>query len=136
MKTKEEDDFQPNILKFSNASTSTKCTPTDFALNGEMLGRGGYGFVLKALHMPSGNWIAMKFQKLTYDTPSIKCERTKKYQMLEKEIRGLRLACSPYITQYYGSMMVGQDVILCMELMDFTARKLYKDVKAVCKSKL
>lgn len=135
MKTQEEEEFQPNVLKFTNTSSSIKCTPSDFSLDDAILGRGGYGFVLRARHEPSGNHVAMKFQKITYDTPSIKVERTRKYQMLVKEIRGLRLACSPYVTQYYGSMMVGRDVIMCMELMDFTSRKLYKDVQAVCKSK-
>lgn len=125
----EEDTFQPNLLKFDDNSSSIKCSPNDFLLNGEILGRGGYGFVLKAMHVPSGNNVAMKFQKLTYDEPSIKVERTKKYQTLEKEIRGLRLTHSPYVTQYFGSMIVGRDVILCMELMDFTAFKLYKDVR-------
>uniref|UniRef100_A0A914CTN9 mitogen-activated protein kinase kinase n=1 Tax=Acrobeloides nanus TaxID=290746 RepID=A0A914CTN9_9BILA len=133
MTNQENDEFHPNELRFSKDSPVIRCSSDDFEVFSQHLGSGGFGTVMKAKHIPTGALLAAKFQPIVFDPKSDEAKdpltRARTYKLLKREINGLRKAESPYVTAYYGIMMVEKFVVICMEIMDYTASNLYKRMK-------
>jgi serine/threonine protein kinase len=133
MTNQENDEFHPNELRFSKNSSVIRCSSDDFEVFSQPLDGGDFGTVMKAKHMPTGKLVAAKFQTIVFDPKSDEAKdskaRARTYKLLKREINGLRKAESPYVTAYYGIMMVEKFVVICMEIMDFTAFNLYKSMK-------
>lgn len=132
--TKENpEEFHPNMLKLKEDSPAIKCYCEDFGFSDIPLGQGGFGVVLKALHLQTRSFVAMKLQPIIFDPHSDEAKnpaaRARTYLLLKREINGLRMAKSEYITRYFGFMIVDKNVVLCMEVMDLTSKVLYEKVK-------
>lgn len=118
----------PGRLRFSPTAEPMDCKIKDFDLI-EELGEGTFGEVHKAQHKPTGQMLAIKFQRIMFDPNAKESKepylRTKIYERLLREIIAQSKAQSSYITGYYGMLYHEDCVAFCIELMDFTAETLY-----------
>uniref|UniRef100_A0A674AEG3 mitogen-activated protein kinase kinase n=1 Tax=Salmo trutta TaxID=8032 RepID=A0A674AEG3_SALTR len=85
------------------------------------LGRGAYGVVDKMRHMPSGLIMAVKRIRATVNT------QEQKRLLMDLDISMRTVDCF-YTVTFYGALFREGDVWICMELMDTSLDKFYKQV--------
>lgn len=97
---------------------------SDFQLESFILGRGRYGTVYRAKHIPSDTTMAVKLIQYNADP-----ENRKEQELLLRELDvSARAAKCPYIVHFYGALFWDGDVWMCLECMDTSLDKLYKVV--------
>ncbi|CAL8304007.1 unnamed protein product [Merluccius merluccius] len=87
----------------------------------EELGRGAYGVVDKMKHVPSGVIMAVKRIRATVNTLE------QKRLLMDLDISMRTVDCFFTVT-FYGALFREGDVWICMELMDTSLDKFYKNV--------
>ncbi|XP_030629909.1 dual specificity mitogen-activated protein kinase kinase 6 isoform X2 [Chanos chanos] len=87
----------------------------------EELGRGAYGVVDKMRHVPSGVIMAVKRIRATVNT------QEQKRLLMDLDISMRTVDCFFTVT-FYGALFREGDVWICMELMDTSLDKFYKQV--------
>uniref|UniRef100_A0A673AM29 mitogen-activated protein kinase kinase n=1 Tax=Sphaeramia orbicularis TaxID=375764 RepID=A0A673AM29_9TELE len=85
------------------------------------LGRGAYGVVDKMRHVPSGVIMAVKRIRATVNTLE------QKRLLMDLDISMRTVDCF-YTVTFYGALFREGDVWICMELMDTSLDKFYKNV--------
>uniref|UniRef100_A0AAQ4NVQ9 mitogen-activated protein kinase kinase n=1 Tax=Gasterosteus aculeatus aculeatus TaxID=481459 RepID=A0AAQ4NVQ9_GASAC len=85
------------------------------------LGRGAYGVVDKMRHVPSGLIMAVKRIRATVNT------QEQKRLLMDLDISMRTVDCF-YTVTFYGALFREGDVWICMELMDTSLDKFYKQV--------
>ncbi|KAL0993499.1 hypothetical protein UPYG_G00108830 [Umbra pygmaea] len=85
------------------------------------LGRGAYGVVDKMRHVPSGLIMAVKRIRATVNT------QEQKRLLMDLDISMRTVDCFFTVT-FYGALFREGDVWICMELMDTSLDKFYKQV--------
>lgn len=85
------------------------------------LGRGAYGVVEKMKHRPSGVIMAVKRIRATVNT------QEQKRLLMDLDISMRTVDCL-YTVTFYGALFREGDVWICMELMDTSLDKFYKQV--------
>uniref|UniRef100_A0A3P8YA03 mitogen-activated protein kinase kinase n=1 Tax=Esox lucius TaxID=8010 RepID=A0A3P8YA03_ESOLU len=85
------------------------------------LGRGAYGVVDKMRHVPSGVIMAVKRIRATVNT------QEQKRLLMDLDISMRTVDCFFTVT-FYGALFREGDVWICMELMDTSLDKFYKQV--------
>uniref|UniRef100_A0A672Q8L9 mitogen-activated protein kinase kinase n=2 Tax=Sinocyclocheilus grahami TaxID=75366 RepID=A0A672Q8L9_SINGR len=85
------------------------------------LGRGAYGVVDKMRHVPSGVIMAVKRIRATVNT------QEQKRLLMDLDISMRTVDCF-YTVTFYGALFREGDVWICMELMDTSLDKFYKQV--------
>uniref|UniRef100_A0A7N6B4G7 mitogen-activated protein kinase kinase n=1 Tax=Anabas testudineus TaxID=64144 RepID=A0A7N6B4G7_ANATE len=85
------------------------------------LGRGAYGVVDKMKHVPSGLIMAVKRIRATVNT------QEQKRLLMDLDISMRTVDCF-YTVTFYGALFREGDVWICMELMDTSLDKFYKQV--------
>ncbi|XP_019730039.1 dual specificity mitogen-activated protein kinase kinase 6 isoform X1 [Hippocampus comes] len=85
------------------------------------LGRGAYGVVDKMRHVPSGIIMAVKLIRATVNT------QEQKRLLMDLDISMRTVDCF-YTVTFYGALFREGDVWICMELMDTSLDKFYKQV--------
>ncbi|KPP76524.1 dual specificity mitogen-activated protein kinase kinase 6-like, partial [Scleropages formosus] len=85
------------------------------------LGRGAYGVVDKMRHVPSGVIMAVKRIRATVNT------QEQKRLLMDLDISMRTVDCL-YTVTFYGALFREGDVWICMELMDTSLDKFYKQV--------
>uniref|UniRef100_A0A4W5MIX7 mitogen-activated protein kinase kinase n=1 Tax=Hucho hucho TaxID=62062 RepID=A0A4W5MIX7_9TELE len=85
------------------------------------LGRGAYGVVDKMRHRPSGLIMAVKRIRATVNT------QEQKRLLMDLDISMRTVDCF-YTVTFYGALFREGDVWICMELMDTSLDKFYKQV--------
>ncbi|XP_029942672.1 dual specificity mitogen-activated protein kinase kinase 6-like isoform X2 [Salarias fasciatus] len=85
------------------------------------LGRGAYGVVEKMKHVPSGVIMAVKRIRATVNT------QEQKRLLMDLDISMRTVDCF-YTVTFYGALFREGDVWICMELMDTSLDKFYKQV--------
>ncbi|XP_060951064.1 dual specificity mitogen-activated protein kinase kinase 6 [Limanda limanda] len=85
------------------------------------LGRGAYGVVYKMRHVPSGLIMAVKRIRATVNT------QEQKRLLMDLDISMRTVDCY-YTVTFYGALFREGDVWICMELMDTSLDKFYKQV--------
>uniref|UniRef100_A0A8C1A2P2 mitogen-activated protein kinase kinase n=1 Tax=Cyprinus carpio carpio TaxID=630221 RepID=A0A8C1A2P2_CYPCA len=85
------------------------------------LGRGAYGVVDKMKHIPSGVIMAVKRIRATVNT------QEQKRLLMDLDISMRTVDCF-YTVTFYGALFREGDVWICMELMDTSLDKFYKQV--------
>ncbi|KAK0135694.1 Dual specificity mitogen-activated protein kinase kinase 6 [Merluccius polli] len=85
------------------------------------LGRGAYGVVDKMRHVPSGLIMAVKRIRATVNT------QEHKRLLMDLDISMRTVDCY-YTVTFYGALFREGDVWICMELMDTSLDKFYKQV--------
>lgn len=85
------------------------------------LGHGAYGVVDKMRHVPSGVIMAVKRIRATVNT------QEQKRLLMDLDI-SMRTVDCPYTVTFYGALFREGDVWICMELMDTSLDKFYKQV--------
>ncbi|MFH4979876.1 hypothetical protein AB6A40_006585 [Gnathostoma spinigerum] len=104
--------FSPNeIYRFTSA---------DLIDEGE-IGRGSFGTVSRMVHSPSAHVIAVK--RIRSNTVN-----TTEQKRLLMELEAITNSSYPHIVQFYGAIFKEGDCWICMELMDVSLDKLYKQV--------
>ncbi|XP_051530124.1 dual specificity mitogen-activated protein kinase kinase 6 isoform X2 [Myxocyprinus asiaticus] len=86
------------------------------------LGRGAYGVVDKMRHVPSGVIMAVKRIRATVNT------QEQKRLLMDLDISMRTVDCFFTVT-FYGALFREGDVWICMELMDTSLDKFYKQVQ-------
>uniref|UniRef100_A0AAY4D197 mitogen-activated protein kinase kinase n=1 Tax=Denticeps clupeoides TaxID=299321 RepID=A0AAY4D197_9TELE len=87
------------------------------------LGRGAYGVVHKMRHVPSGLIMAVKRIRATVNS------QEQKRLLMDLDISMRTVDCF-YTVTFYGALFREGDVWICMELMDTSLDKFYKQVIA------
>ncbi|XP_075701271.1 dual specificity mitogen-activated protein kinase kinase 6 isoform X1 [Rhinoderma darwinii] len=87
----------------------------------EELGRGAYGVVEKMRHVPSEQIMAVKRIRATVNS------QEQKRLLMDLDISMRTVDCDFTVT-FYGALFREGDVWICMELMDTSLDKFYKDV--------
>lgn len=87
------------------------------------LGRGAYGAVDKMRHVPSDTIMAVKRIRATVNSEE------QKRLLMDLDINMRTVDC-PFTVTFYGALFREGDVWICMELMDTSLDKFYKQVKA------
>ncbi|XP_033840390.1 dual specificity mitogen-activated protein kinase kinase 6-like [Periophthalmus magnuspinnatus] len=87
------------------------------------LGRGAYGVVYKMRHVPSDTIMAVKLIRATVNS------QEQKRLLMDLDINMRTVDC-PYTVTFYGALFREGDLWICMELMDTSLDKFYKEVKA------
>ncbi|XP_067914439.1 dual specificity mitogen-activated protein kinase kinase 6 isoform X4 [Heterodontus francisci] len=85
------------------------------------LGRGAYGVVEKMRHTPSGTLMAVKRIRATVNS------QEQKRLLMDLDI-SMRTVDCPFTVTFYGALFREGDVWICMELMDTSLDKFYKQV--------
>ncbi|EHH58297.1 hypothetical protein EGM_08113 [Macaca fascicularis] len=85
------------------------------------LGRGAYGVVEKMRHVPSGQIMAVKRIRATVNS------QEQKRLLMDLDI-SMRTVDCPFTVTFYGALFREGDVWICMELMDTSLDKFYKQV--------
>ncbi|XP_044299744.1 dual specificity mitogen-activated protein kinase kinase 6-like, partial [Varanus komodoensis] len=85
------------------------------------LGRGAYGVVEMMRHMPSGQIMAVKRIRATVNS------QEQKRLLMDLDISMRTVDCHFTVT-FYGALFREGDVWICMELMDTSLDKFYKQV--------
>ncbi|ESN92277.1 hypothetical protein HELRODRAFT_89696, partial [Helobdella robusta] len=85
------------------------------------LGNGAYGVVDKMLHKESGTIMAVK--RITCTVNSLEQKRL----LMDLEVN-MRTGNCPYTVRFYGALFREGDVWICMEVMDTSLDKFYKDI--------
>ncbi|XP_023676172.2 dual specificity mitogen-activated protein kinase kinase 6 isoform X2 [Paramormyrops kingsleyae] len=85
------------------------------------LGRGAYGVVDKMRHVPSGQIMAVKRIRATVNT------QEQKRLLMDLDISMRTVDCF-YTVTFYGALFREGDVWICMELLDTSLDKFYKQV--------
>lgn len=85
------------------------------------LGRGAYGVVEKMRHVPSGQIMAVKRIRATVNS------QEQKRLLMDLDISMRTVDCLFTVT-FYGALFREGDVWICMELMDTSLDKFYKQV--------
>ncbi|ESO08521.1 hypothetical protein HELRODRAFT_74733, partial [Helobdella robusta] len=89
------------------------------------VGRGQFGYVYKAEHIPSGTSMAIK--KIQYSSLS---DDKHNYDRLIRELDvSMKTSSCPYLVGFFCSLFWEGDIWICMELMDASLDKLYKAMK-------
>lgn len=86
------------------------------------LGRGAYGVVEKMRHTPTDHMMAVKRITYTFD------ETEKKRALMDLDVN-MKANC-PHTVKFYGALFREGDVWICMEVMDTSLDKFYKEVYA------
>ncbi|XP_074647386.1 dual specificity mitogen-activated protein kinase kinase 6-like isoform X2 [Tubulanus polymorphus] len=84
------------------------------------LGRGAYGVVEKMKHQPTGLIMAVKRIAVTVNT------KEQKRLRMDLDVSMQSSSC-PYTIRFYGALFREGDVWICMELMDTSLDKFYKE---------
>ncbi|XP_027281589.2 dual specificity mitogen-activated protein kinase kinase 6 [Cricetulus griseus] len=85
------------------------------------LGRGAYGVVEKMRHVPSGQIMAVKRIRATVNS------QEQKRLLMDLDV-SMRTVDCPFTVTFYGALFREGDVWICMELMDTSLDKFYKQV--------
>ncbi|KAB0360748.1 hypothetical protein FD754_004904, partial [Muntiacus muntjak] len=85
------------------------------------LGRGAYGVVEKMRHVPSEQIMAVKRIRATVNS------QEQKRLLMDLDI-SMRTVDCPFTVTFYGALFREGDVWICMELMDTSLDKFYKQV--------
>uniref|UniRef100_A0A8C2RI15 mitogen-activated protein kinase kinase n=2 Tax=Capra hircus TaxID=9925 RepID=A0A8C2RI15_CAPHI len=85
------------------------------------LGRGAYGVVERMRHVPSGQIMAVKRIRATVNS------QEQKRLLMDLDI-SMRTVDCPFTVTFYGALFREGDVWICMELMDTSLDKFYKQV--------
>ncbi|CAJ0576207.1 unnamed protein product, partial [Mesorhabditis spiculigera] len=109
-------------IKVDENSPEVEIRATDLVRLGE-LGRGGYGFVEKMQHRPSGLVMAVKRVQSSIN------DESQKRTIIELQTC-MKSDCCPQMVRFYGAMFREGDVWMCMEVMDTSLDKFYKKVFA------
>ncbi|CAI5454346.1 unnamed protein product [Caenorhabditis angaria] len=105
-------------IKLTNESEEIEIVATDLVVI-EELGKGGYGIVEKMRHVHSNLIMAVKRIKSSMNDQSQK-------QMLTELDACKRSDCCPQMVRFYGAMFREGDVWICMEVMDTSLDKFYR----------
>lgn len=87
------------------------------------LGRGAYGVVDKMRHVPSDTIMAVKRIRATVNSEE------QKRLLMDLDVNMRTVDC-PFTVTFYGALFREGDVWICMELMDTSLDKFYRQVKA------
>lgn len=119
------DDFKSETsIVIAGQTYSAKAS--DFQLESFILGRGRYGTVYRAKHIPSNVTMAIKLIQYNADP-----EHRKEQELLLRELDvSARATSCPYIVHFYGALFWDGDVWMCLECMDTSLDKLYKALYA------
>ncbi|EHB07725.1 Dual specificity mitogen-activated protein kinase kinase 6 [Heterocephalus glaber] len=85
------------------------------------LGRGAYGVVEKMRHVPSEQIMAVKRIRATVNS------QEQKRLLMDLDV-SMRTVDCPFTVTFYGALFREGDVWICMELMDTSLDKFYKQV--------
>lgn len=115
------DDFKSETTVVIDGQTYN-AKASDFQFDSFILGRGRYGTVYRAKHIPSNMTMAIKLIQYNADP-----ENRKEQELLLRELDvSARAADCPYIVHFYGALFWDGDVWMCLECMDTSLDKLYK----------
>lgn len=82
------------------------------------------------VHLPSYKDIAIKFLRIPQETNYKEDNKEQQYLWLTREIESHRSFVDiPHIVQFYGFCILGDQLLICMELMDISLRDLYASVE-------
>ncbi|RXM37354.1 Dual specificity mitogen-activated protein kinase kinase 6 [Acipenser ruthenus] len=108
------------LLSFSCSHLNFEMKADDLEQISE-LGRGAYGVVDKMRHVPSGLIMAVKRIRATVNS------QEQKRLLMDLDISMRTVDCHFTVT-FYGALFREGDVWICMELMDTSLDKFYKQV--------
>lgn len=75
----------------------------------ERVGKGSFGFVFKGLDEQTGKFVAIKTVDLR--------DTIEDLEIIQQEIAFMTQLDSPYVTQYYGSYVVGNELWIIMDYL-------------------